>query len=307
MKTEIIKSESRLKRYKSLSFTLSFFITGLGQVYNGDLSRAVIFIALRIFSLLIIPLFALTKSSSYSVLFLILPAAFSLLVWLISPLEAIYSSNGKDAFNLKKYNSIIFYIFYAFIASALIIASALFVLSFFSMGKVAGDDMNPGLKKSEIILINKYAAKDISVGDVILFSSEKIITAGRVVAKEGNTVGMKNNVFYINDTALIYGIILKTDLEKMAIDNSEDLFYEINRERKYPVRLEKKNGKIPPGQPVFLESGKYFIAFDNRSINTMHYIIGSADVAGRIEGIIFSRQLKRIFNKMYFEAEQFAE
>jgi signal peptidase I len=302
MKTEIIKSESRLKRYKSISFMLSFFFTGLGQVYNGCLSRAVVFTSLRFFSLIIISLFSLTRGSDFSVLLFILPSAFSILIWLISLLEAVCSSSGKIAYNKKKSNSILFYMIYALITSALLAVSVIFVFSFFSIEKIVGDDMNPVLMKNEYILINKYSVKDITAGDVIFFTLNNTSPA-RVIAKVGNTVRKKNNNIYINDTSLTYSIIPKTDLEKMEIGNSEDLFYEINWERKYPVILEKKDRKDLPEKPVLLDSGKYYITFDNRSKNNSFYVIGSDTVTGRVEGIIFSRQIKRIFNKMYLQVE----
>jgi signal peptidase I len=303
MKTEIIKSESRLKRYKSLSFMLSLIFTGLGQVYNGELSKAVIFTALRFFSLIIIPLFALTKATNFSVLMFILPAAFSIMVWLISLPEAVVSSSGKDAYNMKKYNSILFYLFYALITSALLIISVVFVLSFFSIEKVVSDDMAPGLLKNEYMLINKYSIKDNNAGDVILFSLNGRTSPIRVIAKEGNTVDIINNYIYINDTSLVYSIIPKTDLEKLSFINSEDLFYEFIPGIKYPVMLSKTADKTKPEKPIFIEAGKYFAMFDNRSINNTHHVIGQGYVEGRVEGIIFSRQMKRIYNKMYLQTE----
>ena len=169
MKSAIIKSESSLKRYPVLAFALSFIFTGLGQIYNGDFSKGIVFFILRILSIVFIPLYVILQNN-FSIIFVLAAVAVHLFVWLISSVEAMYSTKGKHAYNLKKYNTILFYIFYGIINSVLVVFSIFLIISLFSIYKIQTDDMNPILIKNDYILINKYAVKNTGAGDIIFFS-----------------------------------------------------------------------------------------------------------------------------------------
>jgi signal peptidase I len=301
MKSAIIKSESELKRYPVLAFALSFIFTGLGQIYNGDFSKGIVFFILRILSIVFIPLYVILQNN-FSIIFILSAVGIHLFVWLISSVEAIYSTKGKYAYNLKKYNTILFYIFYGIINAALVLFSIFLIISLFSIKKIQTDDMNPVLLKNDYILINKYALKDAGVGDVIFFSSKSDLIAGRIIAGDTDMISKKGNNYYINDAALSYSIISKPELDKMGLSNSEDLFFEINGEKKYPVKLKSgKNKDTHVIESIALGKGEFLIAFDNRSKNDLHEAVSLNSVVGRVEGIIFSKDLKRIFNMIYLQ------
>jgi signal peptidase I len=299
MKSAIIKSESELIRYPVLAFALSFIFTGLGQIYNGDFSKGIVFFILRILSIIFIPLYVILQNN-FSIIFILSAVAVHLFVWLISSVEAMYSTKGKYAYNLKKYNTILFYIFYGIINTVFVIFSFFLIISLFSIKKIQTDDMNPLLLKNDYILINKYASKNAGVGEIIFFSSKSDLIAGRIIAGDADMISKKGNNYYINDSALSYSIISKLELEKMGLSNSEDLFLEINGEKKYPVKLKSgKNKGTRTIESIALGKGEFLIAFDNRSKNDFHEAVSLNSVVGRVEGIIFSKELKRIFNTMY--------
>ncbi|MFH0977600.1 MAG: signal peptidase I [Spirochaetota bacterium] len=303
MKSEIIKSESSLKRYRTLAFALSFVFTGLGQIYNGDLSRGIVFFIVRILSLLFIPVYLIIQKD-FSVLFVLTAAGLHILVWLISPIEAMQSAKGQNAYNLKKYNSVSFYLLYTFVNSVLVILSVFLMTSFFSIEKIETDNMNPALLKNDYILVNKYAAGHIDIGNIILFSSKNGIIEGRIIGRDGDTVSKKQNYFYINDGALSYNIFSKSELTAMGLTNSEDLFFEVNGKRRYPVKLKPGKDKNAPFiKPVTLGSNELFIAFDNRSKDDSFEVIKTDSVIGRAEGIIYSKNISRIFNRLFLAVE----
>ena len=143
MKSGIIISETGLNRYPWLAFTLSFFFTGLGQVYNGDLAKGIVFFLLRIFTFVFpVAVIILRNYDSY-ISFFGAAAVINILIWILSPVEAMYTARGLDVINLKKYNSLIFYIPYCVINTSLILSSLFFVSLFASIEQISNDDMNP--------------------------------------------------------------------------------------------------------------------------------------------------------------------
>jgi signal peptidase I len=295
MKSSIITSESPLKRYPLLAFVLSFLFSGLGQIYCGDFSKGIVYFILRNFSLIFIPLYVIIQNN-FSIIFAIAALSIHILVWFISSAGAARSASGKNAYNLKKYNSILFYFFYIMISSMFLILSAILVISVFSVNKIQTDDMNPLLLKNDYVLINKYAVDNLGIGDMVLYASRNELIAGRVIAVDPDMIGRKGNDYYINDTVLPHGIISKPELEKMGIKNSEDLFFEINGEKKYPVKIKSvKNKNVPAIGPFTINRGELFVAFDNRVSRDFYEIINRNSILGRIDGIVFSKEPERIF------------
>jgi signal peptidase I len=303
MKSAIIKSESFLKRYPLLAFILSFIFTGLGQIYNGDFSKGVVFFIFRILSLIFIPLYVIFQNN-FSIIFVLATSAFHVIVWLVSSVEAAYSAKGKHAYNLKNYNMIVFYFFYIIINSVLIIFSGFLLISVFSIEKIQTDDMNPLLIKNDYILVNKYAVNNIDIGDIIYFPSKNIFAAGRIISGDADMISKKGNNYYINDTVLSYTIISQPELEKMGIRNSEDLFFEINGEKKYPVKIKSARNKNPHTvEQIALSKGEFLIAFDNRSKSDFHEAVSINSIIGRVEGIVYNKEPKRIFNTIYLQGK----
>ncbi|MBN2402445.1 MAG: signal peptidase I [Spirochaetes bacterium] len=300
MKSAIIKSESRLKRYPLLAFAMSLLFTGLGQMYNGDLSKGIVFFILRILSIIFIPLYIILRNN-FSIIIILAVAAIHVLLWLISTIEAACSTKGKYAYNLKKYNSIFFYISFIIFNSVLMLISVFLFLSLFFVTKVENDNMNPLLLRNDYILINKYAVKMTGVGDLVFFAFNNESSAGRVIAVDADMISKKNDSYYINDSALSYSIISKSELKKMGLTDSEDLFFEINGEKRYPVYKADKNEKALSSEHIFLNKNEFLIAFDNRIKNNYHEIISKNSILGRVEGIVFSKNIKRIFNTIYLQ------
>ena len=305
MKSKIIKSESSLRRYPVLAFILSFFFTGLGQIYNGDFSKGIVFFILRILTLLIIPLYVLMRSDGIPILFFISAIAIHVLIWLISPLESICSAKNNLVFNLRKYNSFLFYFVYGIVISVLLILSCFLIQLFFSIEEIVTNNMKPTLIKNEYVLINKYNAGNAGAGDIVTFSLDGMVRIGRIIAQPGELIKKIGKDLYINDAPLSYGIFTKIEIEKLGIDNSEDLFYEINGIKKYPVILRPSTAeKASDIKPFFLGNDELFVAFDNRSSNVVYNKIRLEAVKGIVEGIIYSERFERILNKPYLYTEQ---
>ena len=296
MKSAIIKSQTSLRRYPILAFIMSFLFTGLGQMYNGDFSKGIALFILRIFSLIFVPLYVIIQNK-FSMIVVIVAAAVHLFVWIFSSAEAASSAKDKLAYNLKRYNSFLLYIVYMLINSGLMTFCILLIISLFSINQVTTDDMNPSLLKNDYILINKYAAKIVVPGDIISFHSNNSLLTGRLLAANPDMVTVKAKNYFINDSALTYSVIPKPVMEKLGLANSEDLFFEINGEKKYPVLIKpEKKIKDRTVESIIPGTEELFIAFDNRVKNNSHFTVNAGFITGRVEGIVYSKEIKKIFN-----------
>ncbi len=304
MKSGIIISETNQNRSPNMAFTLSAFVTGLGQIYNGDLIRGLIFSILKIMVTLVPVIAIILRPDSDIIYHFFIAVLFHLIIWISSSMEAMYSARRIYSFTFKRFNNIYFYLAYGIIYSTLLVSIVFLCSIFFSIDRISTDDMDPTFFNGEIILINNYLNREMKIGDVIVYSNEERNWISRIIAKEGETYRFEDSLFYINDSGLQLGILNNQDIEKLKIVNSADLFYEENGNRKYPVRvsISKKddsqgNSKKPArksSRPRLINSNSYLLSFDNRNKENPYVVIKSNRVNGKVEGILIGSNLSRI-------------
>ncbi|MBN2040808.1 MAG: signal peptidase I [Spirochaetes bacterium] len=303
MKSNIISSEVTFKRRPFSAFVLSFFFTGLGQVYNGNFIKGLIYSVLRIFSLLAIPLYLFMNGKEFSVFFLFPVLCVHLLIWIISPLEALYTASKKKFFNLRWFNSIIIYFLYAVIFAGLLTLSCMLFPKLFSIDRITSDNMNPGLVKGEYLLINKSGIISADTGDIVLFSYGEEEAAGRIIAKQGDIVEVNRNNISVNNASLSYNVFNDGDAEKMNITDFQEVFFEINAERKYAVIIsQEKKAEEKTKKQFIIGDDEVLIAFDNRAADEVYVKTVTSSIRGIVQGIIFSKNMKKILNRTYLPA-----
>ncbi len=310
MKSGIIISRAGQDRYPWLAFTLSFFFTGLGQVYNGDLAKGIVFFMLRIFTF-VYPVAVIMLKNYDSYIFFFGAAAFiNILIWILSPVEAMYTARGLDAVNLKKYNSEIFYILYGIFNVIVLFLSIYFISLFISIEEVTTDEMNPAFSAGEYILVNKYSLNKYDVGDVVFYSDDGSYNTGRIIAKGGEEYRYEGNKYYINDFELRLGILSDEEMERLGLSSSGDLFYETNGKRKYPVKvfIESDIEKTDKNKKAFLrrvnsiqiKKGMLLLSRDDRTSEDPGKVVNTDAIKGRVEGVFLTFNLGRFFLKPYF-------
>ncbi len=294
MSNRIIRSGALFQRSSLIAFLLSLLFTGLGQLYNGELSKGVTFFIMRILSLLLIPFFlVIDERNSYIFVFAIL-ALFHFFIWLMAAVEALFSALRKKFFSLKAYSSIFVYCVYGFVSSLLFGIAIIHASLFFIIARMDSNDMNPTIFNGEYVLINKYIAERSGVGDAVLYrdSGEKY---GRIIAGQNNAFIYKEGLFEINRVSLSIGVFSDRELDRRGLDNREDIFFEINS-RRYPIKY------LPPARSGFkkryrqirIQEGELLVAIDNRRKQGAYRIIKQKSIIGRVEGIIIGTTIKRM-------------
>jgi signal peptidase I len=300
MSGNIIQSGSEVKRSRLTAFTLSFFFTGLGQVYCGEPARGFIFLTGRILLFLIIPANVILSPSDSFLLFVAAAAAINTAVWLLSSLEPVFSIPRRKVNELKNYNRPVFYALFAVSETLIILISIVFISAFFSVKHIDSEDLAPGILTGEYLLINTYET-EIKRGDLIIFNEGSTGVPVRVIALPGDNVKGSEGMIYVNDVPLSKGIYSDAEIADMGLSLSENLFYEINESRKYPVLAEtgKNGGILKKGMSHKMAGNMFFSAADNRTIQDPYKLIDKKNITGRVEGIVFSENLKRLLTEMF--------
>jgi len=300
MLNKIIKSEITHNRNSFTAFILSFFFTGLGQIYNGDLLKGFVLFILRILPLLLIPLLIFFEDINLYINIIVFIMVFHIFIWLGAPIEGLLYARKIKKISLNRYNSVIFYSIYGVFNFFILVFSIQLVLLFYSIEKVGTDCMNPTLWEDEYILINRSENVEYTMGDVVTYIVRGEHRVGRIMARSNELVSFSGCVCIINETPLLISIFSDTELNLMGVENSEYLFSEINETRKYPIiGISSRSKRVKKDRPIFVKENNFFIAFDNRMKETFYEIININSITGRVEGIIYSNKLKRIFRKSY--------
>ena len=95
-----------------------------------------------------------------------------------------------------------------------------FIRLFFPIYRIASDSMKPTMNKGDYILVSRfhYEFFEPNRNDIVLFEPiNEIFKLGpwshRIIAIEGDSVSIKNNVIFINEKKALFPIVNHKDLD----------------------------------------------------------------------------------------------
>ncbi|HEA64615.1 MAG TPA: signal peptidase I [Candidatus Aminicenantes bacterium] len=267
------------KRKPIMAAILSSLSPGLGQLYNGQIIKGIIFLL----SLILLPIIMFRIGlhySFYGLAFILLISMFFLL-FIIG--EGFFTAIKKKEFILKPYNKL-----YIYLLIILLINSFVLIPKNFLMNKVLGlssyklptGSMEPTLSIGDYLVTDsKYFKKnELQRGDLVVFQSPEDpakIFIKRIIALEGEKIEIKSKQVYIDDIPFPEGY-------KLHLDN-----------------------KVYPGRdnfgPVIVPSDHCFVLGDNRdkSMDSRHWdSLLIKNIKGKPLYIYWARDITRIGMKI---------
>ncbi len=187
-----------------LAFFLSLIIPGLGQIYNGQTRKGILFVCLAIsLPLLIILATSLHIPTPFNILLPLFPM---FLIPLDAAFQALNSRNISEfKLDIRILMNTLLLILFAFVILKL--SNRLLFESY----RIAEDEMSPTLFKNDFILIEKFSAlkflqssslyKAPSPDDLLFFRyplDEKRYFIKRCIALPGQTVEVRNGAVLID-------------------------------------------------------------------------------------------------------------
>ncbi len=299
MNNKILKSTAEKKRNRFTAFFVSIIFTGFGQIYNGNLYSGIVLLIIRSISLMIIPVYLQIHPGHDSLDLALSSIFFNAVIFIYSPAEALYSSSRVRIIKLKKCNSIFAYA--VFIISNIFLTSLSFfiIMNFFDIREIR-ETSSILFRKGDRVLVLKLKKEGFQRGEMVEYNESGALKTGRIIGAGGDTVKQENYTFSVNEIPLGIGTFDENEMARLALGDYNKILSESYHKIKYPVKVDiEKNipGKAEPGN--LIKNGEFLIAADNRETGNFYRIIKKESITGRIEGVLFSRDFKRMLIKPY--------
>jgi signal peptidase I len=199
------EKEHSKKRIPILAFFLSVKTPGLGQLYNGQLKRAIVLAC--VFGAITFPfLFVFDLLHSFSGLLLFLIDLIVLLaLYLFTAVDAYRGAVRAREVRLRRYNR-----WYVYVGVMAIVHFVPWppdlpkqqLIGTFHSYRIVGGFMSPTLAQEDHVLVDSsYVLEQPRRGDIVVFPrpdkpAQTLIQ--RVMAVEGETIELKNKAIYVN-------------------------------------------------------------------------------------------------------------
>jgi signal peptidase I len=293
---KIIKSVKTGRRDPAAAFFMSLAVTGLGQVYNGRYSAGAALFLLRAVSEFIVPAYIHARPEPSYINFFAAALAFNLIVFLISPVEALLFSLKNREVPLKKWNTLPVYTLFALLNISVLTAGLLVNSAFFSISPFPGETSSLIFTGDDIVLVKKYTSSNPAWGEYIIYREDGTRKASRISGTEGDTVEISSSSLVLNSLPSRIGIPDEKLSLKKGPAGGEDLYLETAGPLTYPVKIDfsTEKGKeekriITPGR------GEFLLIDDDRKKEGFFRLVKREQVVGRIEGVVFSKEPGRLF------------
>jgi len=195
-----------MKRKPIIAALLSSVTPGLGQVYNGQMIKGIIFFCAT--NLLIVLLsFTGLQFSFYGLAAIIM---LTLLFWLFIVLEAWFAAAKIKEIRLKSYNKWYIYLLIVlltfgidFISTDFLVKDVLRIRGY----RIQSGSMQPTLREGDCVMVNikHYGSKKLQRGDLVVYKFPEDPTKeflGRVIGLEGEKLEIRNKWVYVNNSPL---------------------------------------------------------------------------------------------------------
>ena len=263
-----------------IAFLLSLLLPGLGQVYNGQPKKAVIFFSLR----LLFPfLFGVTRGTTFFYgLFSLFLIEIALRIYII--IDGVKNAKRQKEYVLKPYNTWYYHLLIAIGMLAIIIVYDISTVLGTQSFKIPTTSNNPTFQLGDLLVADMRAYKnnEPDYGDIVVFSRpDGQIYSFRVVGRPKDNVELINNVVSINGK-LSKAIFIKettnddvpvVEFEEELPNGHKHLIYKF----KQPFDSTKTNIKN-----IIVPSDSYYLLGDNRD--------NAAD--SRYEGFVSKDRIK---------------
>jgi signal peptidase I len=292
------ESQKIHKRKPLYAFLLSFAAPGLGQVYNGQLSKALASYLAIILSFLTVRFLNLGATFYGYASFVLI--VFSIRVYLI--INAYSKAKNLKEYRLKKFNNELFYIGYFVVFMGLF---SWLVYSGFSGIKsysIPTTHNNPTIRVGDLVAMNKdaYSSKDVQCGDFVVYiGPDGGHYTSRVVGLPGDTISILKNTIAINGKRGSYRFIKNEKTEdKIKVARYEEVLPNGVKHHIY-MSIDPRNlgDSTKQNMDVVVPESSYFIMGDNRDGALDSRFIGpipKENILGQLVYVFWGKKGKRI-------------
>lgn len=258
-----INYEKNKPRNPKLAFFLALFVIGLGQVYNGQIKKGLLFLVIE----LLLPFtYGFTKLGASFIGFVsILIISFCYRVYVIY--DAVKYAKKLKTFTLKAYNTWYYYL--------IIIIGINLILWFYDANSIMGVNSynlpvtsnEPTIKIGDKIIADLKAYNDIkpNYGDIVIFQKKDSINPWvyRIVGLPNDKIEIQNNFLIINGEKCKTSFIKETKSQEFDVIEYEE---ELPNGHKHKIYTFKKPFEDNENyeHEIIIPKNSYYLMGDNR-------------------------------------------
>jgi signal peptidase I len=270
------------KRNPFLALLLSI-IPGLGQIYNGQLKKGLIFLTIYFLVPFAIGLTGiLNKLNGFVTLLL-----FSLLFVIYRMLDGYIQAKKLSHYELKSYNKWYVYLSFAIAIGVTRIFLDINTLTGIQTFKIPTPSMNPTMQPGDRVVasLNYYDNNPIQQGDIVVFNSTQgRIWTFRVIGMPNDSIELKEGKVYVNSQ-----LIELTATDEYVLDDQEVIEYQEKLSPSKPIKTLRHKSFFTKDTRTFdkikVPENEYFLMGDNRDNAFDSRLLGTIkrdDILGRV-------------------------
>ncbi len=294
MTDAILRGAARARRRPLVAGALSLLVPGLGQLYNGEPAKAVVFALLRALPGLVAAAAAVSDNAPSHLRVWSLAVGGCVAVWLAAPAEAAWASLRRRDFTPGAVNRAAVYVLAGALGTALFVGSIAALGSVLALERAGTDDMRPTIDRTSLLLVRRRAA--VSAGDVVLARAESGRFLARVIASDGRRVTVRDGRLSVGGFELPVGVYSAEELARAGLANRAELFFETNGMREYPILLpahDRRRAGMRWEPVAGAPPNAITLAFDDRTRGRVCFMVPRDALVGRVEGIVRGPSLRR--------------
>lgn len=267
-------------RNSFIAFLLSLLFPGLGQVYNGQLKKALFFFGL----LLLFPLlFGLTGATTFFYgLLSVFAIEIVLRIYII--IDGVKNAKRKKDYVLKPYNT---WYYHLLIAAGMLIVFSIYDVNN-SLGiktfKIPSSSNNPTIQVGDWLVadMKAYRNSEPDYGDIVVYTGpDEEFYVFRVVGLPNDDIELVDNIVRVNSELSKVRFIKAANNDGNQVLEFEEELPNGHKHLIYKLKQPHDNAKINI-KNIIVPSGSYYLLGDNRD--------NAAD--SRYEGFISKDRIK---------------
>jgi signal peptidase I len=296
MEHETLATPKTKKRHPLVAFLLSFFILGLGQIYNGQAKKGAIVLILLLLSPIFFGYTRCITTFAGTVTALVIESCLRL----YSMIDAIAQARRQKEYIVKKYNRWYWHL--------LIAIGVLLLFFIYNMPerigvanfRVCTTANQPILKMNDKVLVDMraYETKEPEYGDLVVFYNPKdnCYYMYRIIGKPGDIISLKNHSPVINSVASTERFIGRDTCDDLPVNEYEETLPNGNKHRIYK-KVYPLDSLAANMEECTIPRDTYFLLGDNRDNAADSRYIGAVNkefITGKIVFCLWGDEKGRI-------------
>jgi signal peptidase I len=263
-----------------IAFLLSLLLPGLGQVYNGQPKKAIIFFGLLLFFPL---LFGITRATTFFYgLLLVFIIEIALRIYII--IDAVKNAKRQKEYILKPYNTWYYHLLIAIGMLAILMVYGISTVLGTQTFKIPSTSNNPTFQLGDWLVadLRAYKNSEPDYGDIVLFSvPDGQIYAFRVVGRPNDRIELIDNIVCINGKPSPVKFTKETTNDEIPVLEFEEELPNGHKHLIYKFKVPYDSTKTNI-KNIVVPADSYYLLGDNRD--------NAAD--SRYEGFISKDRIK---------------